>query len=178
MLVLSIAVTLSARVLLVALFLPFSALDKVLNFKQAIDQAVEAIPDRSLVNRVILSFGLLPFDIRYVACYIDGNCRSARCVCSRGVLHRHCFALEAVLEGEGLPVARCQPWPGDVLGFPQKPGTRRRLSGSRVRRDVDRIDFPSWPIRWHLRTPTPKAATRARDARATEDTLLALVDRR
>jgi putative oxidoreductase len=57
MLVLSILVTLSARVLLVALFLPFSALDKVLNFDQAIDQAVEAIPDRSL-SMVMIFVGL------------------------------------------------------------------------------------------------------------------------
>lgn len=41
---LSIAVTFMARALLIALFLPFSALDKVLNFKQALAQARQSAP--------------------------------------------------------------------------------------------------------------------------------------
>ena len=57
MVVLSFLATLAARVLLVALFLPFSALDKVLNFGQAVDQAGEAIPSRSL-SRVMIFAGL------------------------------------------------------------------------------------------------------------------------
>jgi putative oxidoreductase len=40
----SFAVTLALRCLLVMLFLPFSALDKVLNFNGAVAQAREAIP--------------------------------------------------------------------------------------------------------------------------------------
>jgi len=46
--VLSILIIFAVRCLLVLLFLPFSALDKVLNFKQAISQAAEAFPLRSL----------------------------------------------------------------------------------------------------------------------------------
>ena len=57
MVVLSLLATLAVRVLLVALFLPFSALDKVLNFEQAVDQAAEAIPSRSL-SRVMIFAGL------------------------------------------------------------------------------------------------------------------------
>jgi putative oxidoreductase len=41
---LSFAVTLALRYLLVMLFLPFSALDKILNFNGAVTQAREAIP--------------------------------------------------------------------------------------------------------------------------------------
>src|SRR5258708_34459489 len=41
---LSFAVTLALRYLLVMLFLPFSALDKILNFDGAVNQARETIP--------------------------------------------------------------------------------------------------------------------------------------
>ena len=55
MVVLSFLATLSARVLLVALFLPFSALDKVLNFEPAVDQASEAMPSRLLSTIMVLA---------------------------------------------------------------------------------------------------------------------------
>jgi putative oxidoreductase len=42
----SILVAFAVRCLLVGLFLPFSALDKVLNFRAALDQASQAIPNR------------------------------------------------------------------------------------------------------------------------------------
>ena len=54
MAVLNIFVALAARVLLVTLFLPFSALDKLLNFKQAVGQAAEAIPHRSMATLMIV----------------------------------------------------------------------------------------------------------------------------
>jgi putative oxidoreductase len=52
---LSIAIAFAARALLVMLFFPFSALDKVLNFKSAIGQAAEAIPSRRLATIAILA---------------------------------------------------------------------------------------------------------------------------
>lgn len=55
MVALSILATLAARVLLVVLFVPFSALDKVFNFEQAVDQAAEAIPSRSLSTMMIFA---------------------------------------------------------------------------------------------------------------------------
>jgi putative oxidoreductase len=55
MILLSIVVTFAARALLVMLFLPFSALDKILNFKQAVGQAAEAIPNRFLAAIAILA---------------------------------------------------------------------------------------------------------------------------
>jgi putative oxidoreductase len=55
MALLSIVAALAARLLLVMLFLPFSALDKVLNFRQAVDQAAEAAPGRSLAAVLIFA---------------------------------------------------------------------------------------------------------------------------
>jgi putative oxidoreductase len=52
---LSIVAALAARALLIVLFLPFSALDKVLNFRQAVDQAAEAAPSRSLAAVLIFA---------------------------------------------------------------------------------------------------------------------------
>ena len=51
---LSILVALGVRCLLVALFLPFSALDKTLNFQQAIAQASQAVSNRVLATTLIV----------------------------------------------------------------------------------------------------------------------------
>jgi putative oxidoreductase len=51
---LSILIIFIARCLLVLLFLPFSALDKVLNFKEAVGQAAQATPSRFLATILIL----------------------------------------------------------------------------------------------------------------------------
>jgi putative oxidoreductase len=50
----SILAAFGARCLLVLLFFPFSALDKVLNFKQAQAQAAEAAPSRTIATLLIL----------------------------------------------------------------------------------------------------------------------------
>jgi putative oxidoreductase len=52
---LSVVVAFAARALLVMLFLPFSALDKILNFKQAVGQAAEATPNRLLAKMMIFA---------------------------------------------------------------------------------------------------------------------------
>ncbi len=52
---LSIVVAFAARALLVMLFLPFSALDKVLNFKSAVGQAAEAASGRWIATIMILA---------------------------------------------------------------------------------------------------------------------------
>lgn len=54
----SILVTLAVRYLLVVLFFPFSALDKILNFKGAVGQAQEILPSRGAAS-VMLMAGLL-----------------------------------------------------------------------------------------------------------------------
>ena len=55
MAILSVVAAFAARALLVMLFFPFSALDKVLNFKQAVEQALEAAPSRSLATGLIFA---------------------------------------------------------------------------------------------------------------------------
>jgi putative oxidoreductase len=51
----SIALTIAIRYLLVILFFPFSALDKSLNFRGALAQAKEMIPDERAARAVILA---------------------------------------------------------------------------------------------------------------------------
>jgi putative oxidoreductase len=51
----SLWLTLVERCLLVALFLPFSALDKLLNYQAAVDQAAQAVRLRPLAALLILS---------------------------------------------------------------------------------------------------------------------------
>jgi len=51
----SIGLALAIRVFLVLLFLPFSALDKVLDFPTAVAQAREAVPNRSAATALILA---------------------------------------------------------------------------------------------------------------------------
>jgi putative oxidoreductase len=59
---LSPIIVFAGRFLLVLLFLPFSALDKILNFDQAVEQATQAIPKRSLASLMIFAgFGLEVF---------------------------------------------------------------------------------------------------------------------
>jgi putative oxidoreductase len=56
---LSLCITLAVRCLLVALFLPFSALDKLLNFNQAVQQAAQATGARAPAKVLILAgFGI------------------------------------------------------------------------------------------------------------------------
>jgi putative oxidoreductase len=50
---LTVLVAFAVRCLLVGLFLPFSALDKVLNFKPAVAQASQAIPSRMVAIALV-----------------------------------------------------------------------------------------------------------------------------
>ena len=52
---LSIAITLALRYLLVILFLPFSALDKIINFSGAVNQAKERVANDSAATALILA---------------------------------------------------------------------------------------------------------------------------
>ncbi len=51
----SVAVALAVRYLLVVLFFPFSALDKLLNFKGAVGQAQELIPAQAAATALIVT---------------------------------------------------------------------------------------------------------------------------
>ena len=52
---LAILITFLARLSLVLLFLPFSALDKLLNFRLATAQASETAPNRSVARGLIVA---------------------------------------------------------------------------------------------------------------------------
>jgi putative oxidoreductase len=58
MLMLSIGLAAAIRIGLVLLFLPFSALDKILNFRDALGQAREAAPNKAVATGLIV-IGLL-----------------------------------------------------------------------------------------------------------------------
>jgi putative oxidoreductase len=51
----SVATELAVRCLLVVLFFPFSALDKILNFRGAVGQAREIAPNQSIATLLILA---------------------------------------------------------------------------------------------------------------------------
>jgi putative oxidoreductase len=55
MMTLSIGLALAIRIFLVLLFLPFSALDKVLDFRSALAQAREAAPNKSAAMVLVLA---------------------------------------------------------------------------------------------------------------------------
>jgi putative oxidoreductase len=55
MAILSFIAAFASRALLVLLFLPFSALDKILNLRQAVGQASEAAPSRALATALIFA---------------------------------------------------------------------------------------------------------------------------
>jgi putative oxidoreductase len=55
MMTISIGLALVIRIFLVSLFLPFSALDKVLDFRSALAQAREAVPNRTAATGLILA---------------------------------------------------------------------------------------------------------------------------
>ena len=112
---LSMAMAFAARALLVALFLPFSALDKILNFKAAVGQAAEAIPSRRWRGsrsspgcgvEVVMSLAVLTGVADRMAATILGR-----------LLRGHRAAVEAILEGAGFPVARDQRAAGTSSGI-------------------------------------------------------------
>jgi putative oxidoreductase len=80
----SVFIVFGARCLLVLLFLPFSALDKIVNFKQAVAQAAEAVPARwaassliiaGLCIEIVMSLGILTgIADRAAACVMGGYC--------------------------------------------------------------------------------------------------------
>jgi len=54
MVILSIGIAAAIRIVLVLLFLPFSALDKILNFRGAVAQARQAAPNTAVATGLIL----------------------------------------------------------------------------------------------------------------------------
>src|SRR3954454_12309091 len=55
MMTLSIALTAAIRIVLVLLFLPFSALDKIINFSGALSQARDVAPSKTMATALIVA---------------------------------------------------------------------------------------------------------------------------
>ncbi len=114
----SLWLTLAVRCLLVGLFLPFSALDKILNFEAAVDQAAQACA-RARWRRA--DPGRICDRGADVTGGTDRHRSTAwqRCILA-GLLHDDGAAVEAVLARAGLPPEGRQPRPRGVLGFPAR----------------------------------------------------------
>ncbi len=130
---LSMVVAFAARALLVMLFLPFSALDKVLNFKQAVGQAAQATPSRVLATVLIFAgFGVEVFMSLAVLAGTADRMAAA-------ILAAYCIVTAVVVEAilEGARIFGCEESAADgrCFGTFEKPGARRWLSGISVRRE-------------------------------------------
>ncbi len=69
---LSFIVVLGVRYLLVVLFFPFSALDKILNFRGAVGQAQEMVPSRGAATLMLMAG--LAVEIVMPLCILTGYC--------------------------------------------------------------------------------------------------------
>ena len=123
-----------SRLLLVLLFFPFSALDKVLNFPLAVEQAQQQARGWALPRLLILA-GLAVevfMSLGVLTGVADRLCAA--------VLGLYCVvtarAVEEVLGEAGFPADRGQRGARGVLGLPEEPRRRRRLfhAGLRVER--------------------------------------------
>src|SRR6516225_11067425 len=126
---LSIGLALAIRVVLVLLFLPFSALDKVLDFRSALAQAEEALPSKVGATGLILAglFGV------YVGWSCFRGCRSSLRICARGLLCGDRSSLEAVLASGRLLEFKQRHGVRTVLRFFEEFGSGRWLSSDRLR---------------------------------------------
>jgi len=128
---LSFAVTLALRYLLVMLFLPFSALDKILNFNGAVAQAREAIPsDRAARLVIVAALGIeiiMPLGIltgwadRLAALIMAGYCGIT------ALLWKQFWR-----PGDFWSAGK-QPGARPVLGLPQESLPRRRVPAHHLR---------------------------------------------
>ncbi|RVA55514.1 hypothetical protein EN933_08140 [Mesorhizobium sp. M7A.F.Ca.US.001.01.1.1] len=128
----AILVSFAVRCLLVGLFLPLSALDKVLNFDQAIGQASQAIPGRAFATVMIA--GGFCIEVFMSLAILGGVADPPRGPDPGGLLPRDGAALETILAPARFPPERQERGPGRVLGFPQEPRSCRRLLSPEVRR--------------------------------------------
>ena len=97
---LTVGITFLVRALLVALFLPFSALDKTLNFDQAEAQAAQSVP-RPLVP-ILIGCGL-GIEVLMSIAILTGVMDRLAALGVGALLHRHGVALETVLGCSRFP---------------------------------------------------------------------------
>ena len=126
---LTVGIIFLVRALLVALFLPFSALDKVLNFDQAEAQAAQSVPQP--LAPILIGFGLGIEVLMSAAILIRGHGSSRRPGVG-SLLHHYSVALEAVLDCSRFSAEGTRQ-PRPFLGLFEKFRPGRRLSFTHVR---------------------------------------------
>ena len=126
---LSISLALAIRVVLVLLFLPFSALDKILGFRNAVAQAQEAVQNEAAATALIL-IGLRS---RYVGGSCFRDCGSRLRIRARWLLCGDRSSLEAILAPRRLLEFKRRQGARPVLGFLEELGFGRWLSSHRLR---------------------------------------------
>jgi putative oxidoreductase len=131
-----ICIEIIARCMLVALFLPFSALDKVLNFKQAVGQASQAAANRGLAAALITA-GLC-IEVVMSAAILTGIADRLAALILAAYCARDCPALEAILEKARLQASGDEPRTGHLLGFPEEFSAGRRFSHAGIRQQCGR----------------------------------------
>ena len=124
-------VALVVRYGMVMLFLPFSALDKVLDFDHAVKQAQEVFKPRPLAVAVLL-IGLGDRGVLH-ARRRHRRRRPGLRLRHRGLLRRDRGPLQALLGAGRLLVRSGRQGADAVLGFPEEPVARRRLPAARRR---------------------------------------------
>ena len=126
---LSIGLVLAIRIVLVLLFL-FSALDKVLDFRNALAQAQEAVSNKAAATALILV-------ALFVECYVGGSCfrdcGSCLRIRARWLLCGDGSSLEAVRRPRRFLAFKRRQGARAVLGFLEEPGLGRWLSSHRLR---------------------------------------------
>ena len=131
MISLGMVLTFAIRMVLVLLFLPFSALDKLLNFKGAVAQAQRGDPSRTRRRRIDRGRSLRRSV--HVAGRGHRNRGPRLRLRSRRLLRRDSTAMEAILEAGGFLDVEYRAGASAVLGFPEEFRAGRRLSADYIR---------------------------------------------
>ena len=131
MISLGIVLTFAIRVGLVLLFLPFSALDKLLNFKGAVAQASEVAPSRMIAVGLIVA-GLC-VEVFMSLGRRDRNRGPRLRLRSRRLLRCHSIAMEAILETGGFLDLEYRTGTDPVLGLSEKLRARCWVSADHIR---------------------------------------------
>ena len=136
--------TLAVRYLLVMLFFPFSAADKIFNFDGAVAQARQIAPRKIAVLLILAGVAT---EILMPLANPDRNRGPGRRFRDGRLLHGDGVAVEAVLEAGRLLARGRQQGPRPLLGFPQEFLSCRGLPAVDRRGSRHDRDFPRKPAR-------------------------------
>ncbi len=152
----SYAIDLAVRYLLVVLFFPFSALDKILNFRGAVDQAKEIARADGVATALILAG--LAVEILMPLGILTGVADRLAAFIMAGYCGVTALLWKRVLEAGRFLAQRQQQGARPVLGFPQELLACRRLPADNLR--PDQCLRPAGSSTIHSPPPTPTAQAR------------------